>query len=175
MPDGDKVNYLPKERLGKGSYHCTLHPVKVKIRSAGIEELPELQQIEDLCFFEERYSPDILAAMLAEEGFETIMAEEDGEVMGSATVNYRPDMIAAQLVSIAVLPEHRGKGVAKALLVEAENRVRKRGAKRIVLQVSVLNVAALNLYLHQGYVLQGMIGDYYGPCKDAYFMDKVLP
>jgi ribosomal protein S18 acetylase RimI-like enzyme len=55
-----------------------------------------------------------------------------------------------------------------------EKRSRRKGAKKIVLQVNVLNVAAINLYLHQGYVLQGMIGSYYGPGKDAYFMDKIL-
>ena len=145
----------------------------MRIRSAGIEELPEVQQIEEACFNEERYPPDVLSAMLAEEGFETFLAE-DGELLGSATVNYRRDMVAAQLVSIAVLPAHRGKGVAKALLAEAEERVRRRGARRMVLQVNVLNVAAINLYLHEGYVLQGMIGDYYGDGKDAYFMDIVL-
>jgi ribosomal-protein-alanine N-acetyltransferase len=146
----------------------------VRIRDAGIEELPEVQNIENACFQEERYAKEVLAAMLEEEGFETFLAEEDDEIMGSATVNYRKGMAAAQLVSIAVLPMHRGKGVAKALLKEAERRVRRRGAKKMVLQVNVLNVAAINLYLHYGYVLQGMIGSYYGPGKDAYFMDKVL-
>jgi ribosomal protein S18 acetylase RimI-like enzyme len=146
----------------------------VKIRDAGIEELPEVQHIENACFQEERYAKEVLAAMLEEEGFETILAEDDDELMGSATVNYRPDLVAAQLVSIAVLPQFRGKGVAKALLAEAEARVRRRGADRMVLQVSVTNIAALNLYLHQGYVLEGMVGDYYGPGRDAYFMDKVL-
>lgn len=146
----------------------------MRIRDAGIEELPEVQHIENSCFGEERYSEEVLAAMLEEKGFETFLAEEDDELMGSATVNYRDDLVAAQLVSIAVLPRFRGKGVAKALLAEAEDRVRGRGADRMVLQVSVTNVAALNLYLHQGYVLEGMIGDYYGPGRDAYFMDKVL-
>jgi ribosomal-protein-alanine N-acetyltransferase len=145
----------------------------VRTRTAGIEELPMIQRIENDCFQEERYSTEVLAEMLDEEGFETILVEED-EPMGSATVNYRDDLVAAQLVSIAVLPRFRGKGVAKALLAEAEARVRKRGADRMVLQVGVTNVAALNLYLHQGYVLEGVIGDYYGPGKDAYFMDKVL-
>lgn len=145
----------------------------MRIRSAGIEELPEVQRIENSCFGEERYSAEVLAAMLEEEGFETFLAEDE-EIMGSATVNYRKDLVAAQLVSIAVLPRFRGRGVARALLAEAEARVRKRGADRMVLQVSVTNVAALNLYLHQGYVLQGMIGDYYGPGKDAYFMEKML-
>ncbi len=145
----------------------------MRIRDAGIEELPELQRIENECFQEERYSREVIAAMLEEEGFETFLAEDD-EIMGSATVNYRDELVAAQLVSIAVLPRFRGKGVARALLAEAEARARRRGADRMVLQVSVTNVAALNLYLHQGYVLQGMIGDYYGPGRDAYFMDKVL-
>jgi ribosomal-protein-alanine N-acetyltransferase len=145
----------------------------VRIRDAGIEELPEVQSIENSCFGEERYSEEVLAAMLEEEGFETFLAEDD-ELMGSATVNYRDDLVAAQLVSIAVLPRFRGRGVARALLAEAESRVRRRGATRMVLQVAVTNVAALNLYLHQGYVLEGMIGDYYGPGRDAYFMDKVL-
>ncbi|MDW5564056.1 MAG: GNAT family N-acetyltransferase [Methanomassiliicoccus sp.] len=145
----------------------------VRMRDAGIEELPEVQRIENACFQEDRYSVEVLAAMLEEEGFETFLAEE-GEVMGSATVNYRPELVAAQLVSLAVLPQFRGRGVAKALLAEAEARVGRRGADRMVLQVSVTNVAGLNLYLHQGYVLDGMIGDYYGPGRDAYFMDKVL-
>ncbi len=143
------------------------------IRSAGIEELPEVQEIEVACFHEDRYPPEVLAEMLAEEGFETVLAEDE-ELLGSATVNFRKGMVAAQLVSIAVLPRHRGKGVARALLAEMERRVKRRGAKKIVLQVNVLNVAAINLYLHQGYVLQGMIGSYYGPGRDAYFMDKIL-
>lgn len=143
------------------------------IRSAGIEELPEVQEIEAACFQEDRYPPEVLAEMLVEEGFETVLAEDE-ELLGSATVNFRKGMAAAQLVSIAVLPGHRGKGVATALLAEMEKRARRRGARKMVLQVNVLNVAAINLYLHQGYVLQGMIGNYYGPGKDAYFMDKVL-
>jgi len=132
-----------------------------------------VQRIENACFREERYSVEVLAAMLEEEGFETILAEDE-ELMGSATVNYRDELVAAQLVSIAVLPRFRGMGVGRALLAEAEARVRRRGAHTMVLQVAVTNVGALNLYLHQGYVLQGMIGDYYGRGKDAYFMEKAL-
>ena len=150
------------------------HRPSVRIRSAGIEELEDVRRIENACFREERYSTEVLAAMLEEEGFETFLAEDDGELMGSATVNYRNDLVAAQLVSIAVLPRHRGKGVARELLAEAEARVRRRGAGRMVLQAAVTNVAALNLYLHQGYELQGVIGDYYGPGRDAYYMDKAL-
>jgi ribosomal protein S18 acetylase RimI-like enzyme len=60
------------------------------------------------------------------------------------------------------------------LLGEAERRAQEQGADRMVLQVGVVNVGAINLYLHQGFVLEGMIGDYYGPGRDAYFMTKML-
>jgi ribosomal protein S18 acetylase RimI-like enzyme len=143
------------------------------MRTAGIEDLPILQQIEITCFQEERYSAEDLAAILEEDGFETILAEADGP-LGSAIVNYRQDLIAAQLVSLAVLPQHRGQGIARALLMEAEGRVRARGARKMVLQVEVINVPAINLYLHQGFCIEGVIGDYYGPGRDAFFMIKVL-
>ncbi|MBI0584387.1 MAG: GNAT family N-acetyltransferase [Methanomassiliicoccus sp.] len=142
-------------------------------RTAGIEDLPELQRIEESCFQEERYPPEVLAEILLDGDFETILAEED-ELVGAATINCGEDLAAAQLASIAVLPPHRGKGIGRALLDEAEGRARGRGRKIMVLQVNVHNVAAINLYLHRGYIIEGMIGDYYGPGRDAYFMDKML-
>lgn len=143
------------------------------MRTAGIEDLPILQQIEITCFQEERYSAEDLAAILEEDGFETILADADGPI-GSAIVNYRQELIAAQLVSLAVLPQYRGQGIAHALLVEAEGRVRARGARKMVLQVEVINVPAMNLYLHHGFNIEGVIGDYYGSGRDAFFMIKVL-
>jgi len=143
------------------------------MRTAGIEDLPILQQIENICFQEERYSAEDLAAILEEDGFETILADADGPI-GSAIVNYRQELIAAQLVSLAVLPQYRGQGIAHALLVEAEGRVRARGARKMVLQVEVINVPAMNLYLHHGFNIEGVIGDYYGSGRDAFFMIKVL-
>ena len=53
----------------------------MRIRDAGIEELPEVQHIENACFQEERYAKEVLAAMLEEEGFETFLAEDDNELM----------------------------------------------------------------------------------------------
>lgn len=145
----------------------------VNVRTAGIEDLDLVRSIEEACFQDVRYSTEVLAAILTEKGFDTLLAEEEGPV-GSATVNYREDLVAAQLVSLAVLPSFRGKGFASRLLLEAEERVRARGARRMVLQVEVVNVPAINLYLHHGYILEGVIGDYYGPGRDAFFMQKDL-
>ncbi len=145
----------------------------MNIRTAGIEDLPVVQEVENACFHEERYSTEDLSAILGEEGFDTLLAE-DGRTMGAAIVNYRPELVAAQLVSLAVLPPYRGKGVARALLREAESLVRSRGARLMVLQVGTVNVPAMNLYVHHGFRIEGMIGDYYGPGRDAFFMSREL-
>lgn len=53
--------------------------------------------------------------------------------------------------SLAVYPEFRGKGVATALLLDAEKRAASAEAKRLVLDVEVENSAALNLYRKLGF------------------------
>ena len=143
----------------------------MKIRPAGIGDLDEIARIEAACFDRERYPPELLFQMLSQEGFATFIAE-DGGSLGSVTVHCQGE--GAHLVSLAVLPKFRNRGVASALLAEAERAARRLGAARMVLQVSVLNVPAMNLYLHRGYVLEGVIRDYYGPRRDAYFMWRIL-
>lgn len=143
----------------------------VNIRPAGIGDLDEVSRIEVACFDRERYPREMLEELLVQEGFRTFLAEEDG-VVGAVTVHCTGE--EAQLVSIAVLPEFRGRGIASALLKEAETAARRMGARAMVLQVRVLNVAAMNLYLHRGYALGGVIRNYYGCRKDAYFMRKRL-
>jgi ribosomal-protein-alanine N-acetyltransferase len=145
----------------------------VIIRAAGIDDLDHIVRIERACFRVERYPRTVLKAMLTEEGFFTFLAE-DPEVLGSATLLYRAGNLTAQLISIAVLPPHRNRGVAKTLLQKVEERARELGAERMVLQVSITNVPAINLYLHSGYFIKGVIKDYYGPKQDAYCMDKRL-
>ncbi len=64
--------------------------------------------------------------------------------------------------------------MAAALLSAAEEEARSRGAGRMALQVSVLNVPAMNMYLRRGYITECILRDYYGPGKDAILMDRAL-
>lgn len=142
------------------------------MRVAGPADLEAVSTVERRCFFEERYPRQVLRSMLTEEGFLTFLAEDDGPV-GSATLHHRPGE-AAQVVSLGVLPEHRNRGIATALMDAVEAAARRSGARRLVLQVGVLNVAAMNLYLRRGFVLRGILRAYYGRGKDAYLMEKAL-
>lgn len=52
---------------------------------------------------------------------------------------------------VAVLPSHRGRGIAETMLAEAERLARERGAVKMTLEVLSGNAPALKLYRRVGY------------------------
>lgn len=52
---------------------------------------------------------------------------------------------------VAVLASHRGRGVARLMLLKAEDMARERGAVKMTLEVLSGNVSALALYRRLGY------------------------
>lgn len=62
----------------------------------------------------------------------------------------------AHIFLLYVLPEHRRRGIAKALMNHAENWARARGDRQMGLQVFQINQPALNLYQQLGYQNQSI-------------------
>ena len=56
------------------------------------------------------------------------------------------------LQAIAILPQYRGKGLARQLLDKAESVARDSGTNRIALQVEEVNEIAFNTYQKNGYI-----------------------
>ena len=56
------------------------------------------------------------------------------------------------LQAIAILPQYRGKGLARQLLGKAENVARDSGTNRIALQVEEVNEIAFKTYQKNGYI-----------------------
>ena len=52
---------------------------------------------------------------------------------------------------LAVLPQHRGRGVGRVLLEEVERRARARGSSKLTLEVHATNVGAMHLYRRFGF------------------------
>eukprot|EP00878_Enallax_costatus_P042509 GHUV01049892.1.p1 GENE.GHUV01049892.1~~GHUV01049892.1.p1 ORF type:complete len:203 (+),score=50.53 GHUV01049892.1:101-709(+) len=77
--------------------------------------------------------------------------------------------ITAHINKVAVAPNHRRKGIGKALLKAALRlSMTDRRALCATLHVDTYNAAALALYSKAGFQQDGHICDYYGPGKDAY-------
>ena len=52
---------------------------------------------------------------------------------------------------LAVLPAHRGRGIGRLLLQEAERRARARGSSKLTLEVHASNEGAIRLYQRFGF------------------------
>lgn len=62
----------------------------------------------------------------------------------------------AHIFLLYVMPEHRRRGIGKALICYVENWARERGDRQIGLQVFQSNQPALNLYNQLGYQTQSL-------------------
>lgn len=91
------------------------------------------------------------------------------KVLGFATFQRVID--EAELLNMAVDPQHQHQGVGRALLEEARGRLLRAGAKRVFLEVRPSNKSALGLYYSAGFGLHSARKDYYrDPSEDAYVL-----
>jgi ribosomal-protein-alanine N-acetyltransferase len=74
------------------------------------------------------------------------------------------------VVSVAVLEEHRGKSIGKALMVEGINGVMHRKADEIYLEVRVSNTSAIKMYQKLRFEVKSRLRSYYRDGEDAYLM-----
>jgi len=74
------------------------------------------------------------------------------------------------VVSVAVLEQHRGKGIGKALMLEGINGVLNRKSDEIYLEVRVSNTQAIQMYQRLGFQIKSRLRSYYRDGEDAYLM-----
>jgi len=70
---------------------------------------------------------------------------------------------SARILSIAVSPDWRGKGVAGALMAVAMDYFKSLGVGRVRLEVRPDNAPAVKLYHHYGFADAGFTYDSQGP------------
>jgi len=68
----------------------------------------------------------------------------------------------AELLLIGALPRHRRQGAATSLLQSLEADLARAGARRLMLEVSASNRAAIHFYLARGFAEVGTRPGYYG-------------
>ncbi|ABK78306.1 acetyltransferase [Cenarchaeum symbiosum A] len=74
------------------------------------------------------------------------------------------------VVSVAVLPEQRRRGIGKALVEEAVAGVRSRKCDELYLEVRCSNTDAVGLYEGMGFSKRQQLKSYYRDGEDAYVM-----
>lgn len=103
-----------------------------------------------------------------------IVAEVDAKPAGCVLVNYRRGSRVARLYTIAVDPQFQRRGIARRLLVAAEDDAIRRGRRIMRLEVREDDAGAIALYESSGYRPFGRRRRYYDRRIDALRFDKAL-
>ncbi len=109
-----------------------------------------------------------------------LIAEDKGEIAGyiMARTELSPTFLKfikkLHIISIAVLPKHRRRGIATGLMETVEERAVKQGVEKIFLEVRVTNYPAIQLYKKLGYKITNILKGYYRDGEDAYLMEKEI-
>jgi len=80
----------------------------------------------------------------------------------------------AEVLTLAVVPEQRRRGLGSALLRAAMERAARLGAVRMFLEVAVTNDAARALYAAHGFIGAGLRRHYYTDGTDALVLRSTL-
>ena len=153
-----------------------------KLRKFVPDDLQSVMQINRVCL-PENYT-DFFFIDLNQRFPETfIVAEENGKVIGYIMCRIEVGLSnygfgglirKGHVVSIAVLPESRRKGVAQAVINRALEGMQYYKAKQCFLEVRVTNEAGISLYKKLGFEITRTINGYYSDGEDAYVMTKRL-
>ena len=98
-----------------------------------------------------------------------VAIDEQQSIVGYAGV-FAPGAAEADILTVGVVPEHRGKGIAKALMGLITDWAKVQGSTAMMLEVKVDNVEAIGLYQSLGYSQLNVRKDYFGPGLDAQVM-----
>jgi len=102
-----------------------------------------------------------------------LKAQREGVMAGYVCARVAAD--EGEIITLCVAPEHRGRGVGRALLGRAQDICAQRGAKTLYLEVRTRNAPAIALYEGAGFTRCGVRKGYYTrPDDDAIIYRKEL-
>jgi RimJ/RimL family protein N-acetyltransferase len=109
-----------------------------------------------------------------------LLAEEGAQVVGllSAVGGERNRLRHSATLALGVARSHWGQGIAKAMVGEAVAWSAKAGLKRLELTVHTSNLAALSVYRHCGFEVEGLRRSSLfvdGAYVDDYLMSLIHP
>ncbi len=148
------------------------------VRRAGPSDLIPVMEI-NLKTLPEHYSDYFYESLLAELPEAFIVAEIGDKVVGYIMCktefgfsNFKKlgFVKKGHVVSIAVLNEHRRKGIGRAIVEESINGVKSKKCDELYLEVRCSNNEAVKLYESMGFIIKQRLKTYYRDGEDAYLM-----
>lgn len=143
------------------------------VRTVRDDEWSSLLAIERACFGEHGYSRYLLRMAPLVFGDAALLAEADEAVLGYALGALEArDGAAGWVLSVAVLPAARGRGLGEALTGACVAALEVAGADVVRLTVAPDNTSALRLYRRLGFAVERQAPAFFGPGDDRLVMAR---
>lgn len=143
----------------------------MRLAAVGPEAAPALAAIHAKAF-DRPWEASAFADLLAAPGALALMADDDGFIL------VRRVLDEAEVLTLAVRPEVRRRGLARALVEAAAGVAAEAGAATVWLEVASDNAPALALYATCGFAAAGRRRGYYprpdGTAADALVLRRDL-
>jgi len=149
---------------------------RFSIRPFRESDLDSILQIEHASFSVDAYDRNLFAEFYYKCGDLFLVAEGGSRIWGYmiTCTRSRGGSQRAQLVSVAVDPGARRRGVASALMDGTLRRLRRKGVRRFTLMVKTTNREALEFYRRRGFLQLRIWRKYYEDGEDAWLMVRDL-
>lgn len=144
------------------------------IRSATLDDLDALVAIEIACFETDRLSRRSFRHLLTKGRAAMLVSDQAGVLTGYGLVLFHRGTSLARIYSLAVLPEHRKGGVARALVRACEQRAVAADCVYMRLEIRTDNLASQRLFRTLGYRQFGSYHNYYEDDVDALRFERLL-
>lgn len=148
----------------------------MKVLPLTLLDAPAIASLEELSFPTSAWPREEIDYELSRNPCAILLGIKDGDKL-IAYIDFMITFTSATISRLAVLPEYRKKGYAKALLDAMEERCKEEKedvVEWITLEVRASNEAARSLYLKQGYQEITVKKFYYDDGEDAIYMMRSL-
>lgn len=122
------------------------------VRRATEADIPLMRRLWDEFSTEAHYTPypsSPFDPVLVRDHL-ALVAEEDGEIVGTLYANLSTPHFG-YVFGVYTVPRARGRGVGRALMRAAAERLREQGREYVVLSVDTPNEGAREFYAHLGF------------------------
>jgi len=141
----------------------------MKISNLKFTHLNDIIKIETDAYGKDHWNRDVFYSELDKKNsYNRVIINENNEVIAFLISSYLFE--EAELLSIAVLKTHRGRGLSKLLIKDFINYYKFNGIEKIFLEVKESNKTAISLYSKYGFKKISQRKKYYSDGSNADIM-----
>lgn len=137
----------------------------VQISRFRLADLKDILEIESAAFRKDAYPTEVFLELHQEFPDYFLVAKSSGSVVGYVASFL--DGSDAEIVSIAVHPNHRRHGIGRELMMHTLAKLKAFGIRRVTLTVRPANRPAMRLYSTLGFRCVRRISQYYADGSNA--------